>query len=199
MAGTFGLLVQDVQGRYILSNNHVLANENALPPGAAVFQPGLLDRGNPDTDQIAELTRFATLSAQAMNKVDAAVARLLAPDLAVPDVLFIGPPKGAAAAAEDMMVHKFGRTTSYRAGRVSSVDFDVKIPYDIGMVKFESQIAIRGVNGQRFSDQGDSGSAILDRETGNVVGLLFGGRTDGTLTFANHIEDVFAALGVALV
>jgi hypothetical protein len=199
MAGTFGLLVQDGQGRYILSNNHVLANENALPVGSAIFQPGLLDQGNPDTDQVAELARFVTLSAQTMNKVDAAVARLLGPNLAIPDILFIGPPKGVVAAAEDMVVHKFGRTTSYRVGRVSSIDFDVKIPYDIGMVKFASQIAIRGVNGQRFSDQGDSGSAILDRDTGNVVGLLFGGRTDGTLTFANHIEDVFQALGVTLV
>jgi hypothetical protein len=31
MAGTFGCLVTDGTKRFILSNNHVLANENALP------------------------------------------------------------------------------------------------------------------------------------------------------------------------
>jgi hypothetical protein len=199
MAGTFGLLVKDDEGRYVLSNNHVLANENALPAGAPIYQPGLLDGGKPATDQIAELTRFATLTTAGVNQVDAAVARLVKANLAVRDILFIGPPNGTAAAAVDMTVHKFGRTTGYRAGRVSSVDFDLKIPYDIGVVKFQGQIAIRGLNGQRFSDQGDSGSAILVRETGMVIGLLFGGQTDGTLTFANHIEDVFQALGVTLV
>jgi hypothetical protein len=196
MAGTFGLLVEDNGGRYVLSNNHVLANENALPAGAPIFQPGLLDDGNPSTDQIAELTRFVELKPGEMNKVDGAVARLLRANLAVRDILFIGPPQGTAAAARDMVVHKFGRTTSYTAGRVSSVTFDLNIPYDFGVVTFEDQIAVRGLNGQRFSDQGDSGSAIVARDTGQVVGLLFGGQTDGTLTFANQIADVLAALGV---
>src|SRR5262249_57423901 len=106
------------------------------------------------------------------------------------------PPQGTAQAARDMVVHKFGRTTSYTAGRVSSITFDVNIPYDIGVVTFEDQIAIRGLNGERFSDRGDSGSAIVVRGTGQVIGLLFGGRMDGTLTFANHIADVINALGV---
>jgi hypothetical protein len=198
MAGTFGALVEDDDGQYVLSNNHVLANENALPAGAAIFQPGLLDNGDPDTDQIAELTRFVELKTGETNKVDGAVARALKPSLVRRDILFIGAPAGTATAEVDMVVHKFGRTTGYRAGRVSSVEFDVKIPYDIGVVTFENQIAVRGLNGQRFSDQGDSGSAIVVRATRQVVGLLFGGRTDGTLTFANHIADVLAALGVTL-
>jgi hypothetical protein len=198
MAGTFGLLVEDAEGRYVLSNNHVLANESRLPAGSSIFQPGLLDQGHPNTDQIAELTRFVELKPGEMNKVDAAVARLLLPNLAKRDVLFIGPPQGTVAAARDMVVHKFGRTTSYTAGRVSSVTFDVNIPYDRGVVTFEDQIAVRGLGGARFSDQGDSGSAIVVRATGQVIGLLFGGRLDGTLTFANPISDVFDALGVTL-
>ncbi len=55
MAGTFGCLVTDGTSRYILSNNHVLANENALPLKSPIFQPGLLDNGNPAKDRIAEL------------------------------------------------------------------------------------------------------------------------------------------------
>ena len=60
------------------------------------------------------------------------------------------------------------------------------------------QIAVRGLNGQRFSDQGDSGSSIVVRETGQVIGLAVGGRLDGTLTFANPIGDVLDALRVTL-
>src|SRR5205823_11870989 len=46
MAGTFGALVKDAAGTYILSNNHVLAEEGRQAPGAPIFQPGLLDGGS---------------------------------------------------------------------------------------------------------------------------------------------------------
>ena len=211
MAGTFGAVVKDSQGdTYILSNNHVLAFENgveadgitrreALSPGAPIFQPGLLDDGNVSTDKIAELTRWIDLRADRDdNLVDGAIAKLASASLASPDILFIGAPTGTTAAANDMIVHKFGRTTSYRAGRISSVLFDVTIPYEVGDVMFTDQIAVRGLNGQRFSDSGDSGSAILERSTNKVVGLLFAGATNGSLTFGNHISDVLTQLKVRL-
>src|SRR5439155_5046066 len=77
-----------------------------------------------------------------------------------------------------------------------SVNFDLTVPYELGNVMFADQIAIRGLNSQRFSDAGDSGSAILERDTNNVVGLLFAGATNGNLTFANHIADVLAKLKI---
>jgi len=46
MAGTFGAVVKDKDGLYVLSNNHVLADENRLPLGSPIFQPGLLDGGD---------------------------------------------------------------------------------------------------------------------------------------------------------
>lgn len=211
MAGTFGLVVKDTAGvAYVLSNNHVLAFESgveadgvtrrdALPIGSPIFQPGLLDGGQANSDKIAKLTRWVDLRADRDdNVVDGAIAELDPQNGANSDVLFIGAPQGTAVAARDMMVHKFGRTTSYRVGTVSSVTFDVSIPYEVGTVKFEDQIAIRGQNGVRFSDSGDSGSAILERGTNKVVGLLFAGATNGSLTFANHIADVFAKLKVKL-
>ena len=114
-------------------------------------------------------------------------------------MLFIGAPAGTAAAAKDMVVHKFGRTTSYTAGRISSILFDVTVPYEVGDVMFQDQVAIRGLDGTRFSDSGDSGSAILERATNTVVALLFAGATNGSLTFANHIGDVMKKLKVKLV
>ena len=210
MAGTFGALVKDAKGKtYILSNNHVLAFENgidangtkreALPAGSPIYQPGFLDNGDVDTDAIAELTRWVDLRADKNdNLVDGAIARLTKANLADKNIHFIGPPTGSKMAEKDMIVHKFGRTTSYRAGRVSSVFFDVTVPYEVGDVVFVDQIAIRGRNGKRFSDSGDSGSAILERSSNKVVGLLFAGATNGSLTFCNHISDGLKQLKVRL-
>ena len=77
MAGTFGAVVSGGGTTYILSNNHVLADENALAIGSAIFQPGLLDHGNPAKDQVARLTRFITLKAGPANAVDAAIAEVV--------------------------------------------------------------------------------------------------------------------------
>lgn len=99
-------------------------------------------------------------------------------------------------AALDMVVHKFGRTTSYTAGRVTSIDTDVSVQYDAGTYTFESQIIIVGLSGQAFSDAGDSGSLILERSTQNAVGLLFAGSPSHTI--ANHLENVLQALNVQL-
>lgn len=212
MAGTFGAVVKDAQGnKYILSNNHVLAFENgveadgvtrrqALSPGAPIFQPGLLDGGSVANDKIAELTRWVDLHADRTdNSVDGAIAKILNAGSVSPSVLFIGNVTGKKTAARDMIVHKFGRTTSYRVGQVSSVVFDVTVPYEVGDVMFADQIAIRGLNNQRFSDSGDSGSLIMERGTNKAVGLLFAGATNGSLTFANHIRDVLTQLNVELV
>lgn len=196
MSGTFGALVKTTRTVYILSNNHVLADENRLPLASPIFQPALMDGGNIATDRIATLSRFIKLRADRYNRIDAALAQPLNRNLVAKDVLHIGPPSGTAAAAIDMMVHKFGRTTSYTAGRVTSIDTDVVVEYETAEFTFESQIIIRGSNSQMFSDSGDSGSLILQRGTNAAVGLLFGGSS--TYTIANHIAAVLRSLRVRM-
>lgn len=195
MAGTFGALVKRGETRFILSNNHVLADENRLPIGSPIFQPGLLDGGQVATDQIAALSNFIALTGAAPNQVDCAIAEV-SKKLASRNILFIGPPHGKETAKQDMLVHKFGRTTSYTVGRVTSVETDVNVEYETGVFSFSDQILIEGVNGEPFSDAGDSGSAILSRESNRVVGLLFAGSPSHTI--ANHIDDVLTALNVTL-
>jgi len=96
----------------------------------------------------------------------------------------------------DMVVHKFGRTTSYRVGRITSINTDVAVQYDTGVYRFANQIIIKGLNNQPFSAGGDSGSLILERATNKAIGLLFAGSS--THTIANHIKDVLTALSVTL-
>jgi len=196
MAGTFGALVKKSGGVFVLSNNHVLADENQLPLGSAIFQPGLLDGGKPATDQIATLTKFIRLKTTSMNKVDCAMAKALKASLVSNSILFIGPPQGTTAALIDMVVHKFGRTTSYRVGRITSINTDVSVQYETGLFKFGGQIIIKGLNNQSFSAGGDSGSLILERASNKAIGLLFAGSS--THTIANHIKDVLTALSVTL-
>ncbi len=196
MAGTFGALVTDKTSPYILSNNHVLADENRLPVGSPIFQPGLLDGGDPTTDQIAELTRAVLLQATVTNKVDCAIAKALKASLVSKEILYIGAPQGTVDAHLDMVVHKFGRTTSYRVGRVTSIDTDVTVQYETGNFTFGEQIIVVGLDGHPFSDAGDSGSLILERASNRATGLLFAGSRSHTI--ANHIGDVLQALNVTL-
>ncbi|HVV49357.1 MAG TPA: hypothetical protein VHO06_06855 [Polyangia bacterium] len=201
MAGTFGAVVADSSNtRYILSNNHVLANENTLPLGSPIFQPGLLDGGKPATDTIAALTKFIPIKFSGANHVDCAIAKPTSPKLISPTVL---PKVGKLAsstpiaAVVGMKVHKTGRTTGYRTGAVFDVSADVKVGYDAGTATFQNQVLVRGDTPQPFSDSGDSGSMIVDRQTQRATALLFAGST--AYTIGNHMSDVLAALGVTLV
>ena len=108
------------------------------------------------------------------------------------DAFGFQPPGGL----HERTVHKFGRTSGYSVGRISSIDTDVKLPYDIGTLTFESKILIVGLNGAAFSAPGDSGSLILERPSNQAVALLFAGSS--THTIANHIGDVLKALKVKL-
>lgn len=197
IAGTVGALVMDRQGRYLLSNNHVLADQNRLPFGTPILGPSPLDGGTPAQDAIARLEGYVPLDFAGPNYVDGAIARLDDPQAATPDILQIGPPSGSAQAELHMMVEKFGRTTGFTVGYVVSVSTDVKIPYDVGTALFADQIAIKPIAAGGFSDQGDSGALVLDRRTGLAVGLLFAG--SATISFANHIGDVLDAFGIDLV
>jgi hypothetical protein len=199
MAGTFGALVQKNAKHCILSNNHVLANENQLPLGSPIFQPGLLDNGDPTNDQIATLTQFEALSTSSPNKVDCAIAKLLDDRFAIGRVLpRVGKLSGnqPIAAKEQMKVHKVGRTTGYTRGRIFDVNADVRVGYDLGELLFEGQILVVG-EGDQFSAAGDSGSLIVDRTSKTATGLLFAG--SGTHTIANHLSDVLNTIGIGLV
>ena len=63
-AGTLGIIVRDrtTTERFILSNNHVLANVNDGQKGDAILQPATLDGGQNPADMVANLERFIPLT-----------------------------------------------------------------------------------------------------------------------------------------
>lgn len=77
-AGTLGAQVVDnTDGtNCILSNNHVIARQNAGAVGERIVQQGLFDGGSSPADDIATLKRVGMI-AGAGNRIDAAIAQIL--------------------------------------------------------------------------------------------------------------------------
>ncbi len=207
MAGTLGCFVRSGSSNalYILSNNHVLADENRYPRGGSIVQPGTLDGGSATADRVATLTRFVRLVPGQPNFVDCAIARLGSTIEA--DVHKLKGIGTLAGQRDDLqigdIVHKVGRTTGVRHGRVTAFELDgVAVEYEIGVVTFDDQIEIEGAGNRSFSDAGDSGSLIVD-DAMRAVALLFAGGDHGGangkgLTYANPIGAVLEALKVRL-
>jgi len=208
MAGTLGCFVRkgSSPALYILSNNHVLADENRYGKGKPIVQPGALDGCDPDGDHVAKLSAFVKLDPNATNLVDCAIAKLDAGIEANVTLLKgIGTLAGVRADALEVhgVVHKVGRTTGVRHGRVTAIELDgVSVEYDTGVMTFDDQIEVEGSGKRSFSDAGDSGSLIVD-DAFEAAALLFaggdhGGTNDKGLTYANPIQAVFSKLKVKL-
>jgi len=60
-AGTFGCIVNRNGNKYILSNNHVLANSNEANQGDPIYQPGVYDGGN-DSCTAAKLDSWVPIN-----------------------------------------------------------------------------------------------------------------------------------------
>lgn len=77
-AGTLGCFVTSRAdgAALILSNNHVLANENDAKAGDAILQPGTYDDGKRPADVVGKLANFVKLKAVGSNLVDCAVASI---------------------------------------------------------------------------------------------------------------------------
>jgi len=200
MAGTLAAVVAQGDRRFILSNNHVLAAENELAIGTAIYQPGLLDHGDPNADAIAQLSHFVPLTpAPTPNRVDCAIAEITDAGLVAARVLpRIGRLTSAEpiAAVEGMSVEKVGRGTGYTMGKVFDVSAHLTLQYDLGELEFIDQMLIRGASAP-FSAYGDSGALVVNAESGRATGLLIGGH--GEFSVANHLEDVLTLLDAALV
>lgn len=129
---------------------------------------------------------------QAINRVDAAVAKPVnAADL-LPEVLDIGEVHGTLVAALGMAVRKSGRTTGYTTGQINVIDTTVTVSYgESRTARFEGQFVTTPM-----SQGGDSGSLLVDGESLQAVGLLFAGSAQATIY--NPIRDVLEALQIDL-
>ena len=208
-SGTLGSMVEDAgANEYILSNNHVLADQNTAKPGQSILQPGLADLGcfQSPNDTVATFSHAVKLKfGGGKNTVDAAIAQV-EPGQVDPRILFIGQIASTVATPEPgLPVQKMGRTTCLTGGVVQGFFGHLKVNYSDTrkpkLANFENQIVVVStIAGKAFSEAGDSGSLIVTQDLcPQPVALLFAGSSDGSLTFANPISEVLDQLGVSMV
>ncbi|WP_321867134.1 chymotrypsin family serine protease [Paraburkholderia tropica] len=191
---------------HLLSNNHVIANENRSRMKDAVLQPGPSDGGKVNHDRVAGMARFIPLVGSP-NTVDCAIAEI-DPGVDydprnIPNLgLFSG---GVASSVEDgIRLKKFGAASGLTNGRVTAFEVnDIVVGYSIGNLRFNEQIEVEGANGGPFAKRGDSGSLVVDGDR-LAVGLVFatsnvGGTNGKGLTYVNPIRPVLDALNVDLI
>lgn len=202
-AGTLGARVTKGGNVYILSNNHVLARQNAGRVGENILQPGRYDTSPqcsiPAGSSIGTLSQFVTINfSGGSNTVDAALASTTSS--LVGNATFTGgygqPNHTTKDATVGMAVQKCGRTTSCTHGQVAAINATVTVQYDVGVATFVNQVVVGGKR-SAFSKAGDSGSLIVtDDANANPVALLFAGGQ--TTTIGNPINAVLQALGAAI-
>jgi len=207
-AGSLGAFVRDPATGvvHILSNNHVLADENRGNPGDSILQPGVYDNGVDPTDRVATLARFIPLVFQGTNLVDCAIASI---DNGNPfdstTLDGFGQLAGLRTAplTAQEVARKIGRTSGPTAGSVMAIELDnVSVDYDQGSAVFDSQIELQGAAGVPFSQGGDSGALIVD-DANEAFALLFAGSSQGGpdnlgFTYANPLATVLTQLKVDL-
>ncbi|WP_095415640.1 hypothetical protein [Thermogutta terrifontis] len=105
-------------------------------------------------------------------------------------------------------VQKYGRTTGWTMGTITSINTTILVSYSRGTARFVNQIVVQSPSA--FILPGDSGSLLVTQEAtlsesegvlldaNRPVGLLFAGNSDGTYAVANRIEDVLQALSSRL-
>jgi hypothetical protein len=210
-AGTTGAFVRRGTVAHVLSNNHVLANEDQAKTNDWILQRAPYDGGRQPAQRVARLKQWVRLKPTGTNFVDCAIAAIqpaVAYDAGrLRHLVDNGDRKLAGVAADTLdagdMVYKLGRTTGSTSGRVTAFDVDnVVVAYDAGNLRFDNQIEIEGTGRTSFSDGGDSGSLILN-ESMQAVGLLFAGGDQGGsnglgLTYANPIQRVLKDLKATL-
>lgn len=147
-AGTIGARVTDGNNVYALSNNHVYADENNASTGDNVLQPGDIDGGvNPD-DAIGTLHAFKKMKFNNLgrclnrgkdcNTIDAAIALSSTDNLGnatLPEG-YGTPTSTTVAASNDLVVKKYGRTTSQTVGTITGISATVNVGYDSGSAIF---------------------------------------------------------------
>ncbi|WMT38932.1 hypothetical protein RE628_15480 [Paenibacillus sp. D2_2] len=150
-SGTAGLIVStDPQGldQYILSNNHVLVNNNSSRTSVTI-QPGGADGGTTKKDLVGYMSKFVKLHKKKNNYIDAAITKPLSRNLVKPRYAVYGNVPGHITSYKvGDQFKKVGRTSGVVTGTVESIHTDIQVNYgdygNLGTITFKNQSIIRG-------------------------------------------------------
>jgi len=132
----------------------------------------------------------SSIRKQAVNKIDAALARPINDNDVLDEIRNIGTINGVAEAELGMPLRKSGRTTDFTTDEVRVLDATVNVSYGTGRTaSFEEQIVAGAM-----SQGGDSGSLVVHEDSRDAVGLLFAGSDQSTIL--SPIQTVLDLLNV---
>jgi hypothetical protein len=171
----------------------VLARSGNAMAGDPIVYPGPADGGKLPANRVAALSDFIPFDSTGtlVNQVDAALAEVDPSRLG--EIAFeidkATAPFGTIRPRRGMGVAKAGRTTGKTRGEIIDVNFRFVMQYSgvAGKVGFIDQVLCT-----RYTDAGDSGSIVVDTESGKIVGLHFAGAEGGSVF--NPIQPVMSAL-----
>ena len=190
--GTLAAIVKKGKKFFLLSNSHVLADSGRGKLGDEIFFPGEADRGNGQLQRVGVLSAICPFKKtdDFVNRVDAALAAVDDAFVAKLDfsIFRAKSPLATTDPQRDMTVAIRGRTSGESEGTVKDVHFSTIIPYPgVGKLGFIDQILCT-----RYSKPGDSGSVVVDKKNGLIVGLHVAGSSEGSIF--NPISEVVKAL-----
>lgn len=194
-AGTIGAVVLKGSTKYLLSNNHVYARENAASIGEREDAPGRYD-GHPKcavTPQCGTLAQFVNISFSGNNTIDCAIA-LMSTSNPTSVVQSGGYTASSTVVSPSvgLAVKKSGRTSGLTTGTIQAINVTIQVGYSSGVATFTGQIMTPAT----FIRSGDSGSLMVTQSGNNPVGLCFAGGSGGS--FANPIGPVLQAFGATI-
>lgn len=128
---------------------------------------------------------------QAINQVDAAVAKPVGGVEISDEILDIGVIGGVTPAKLGMRVRKSGRSTGFTTGVITVMEATVDVNYGDRAARFDSQLISTSM-----SAPGDSGSLLVAEDSLLAVGLLFAGSDQ--VTIYNPIQIVLDRLKVRI-
>ncbi|WP_419786594.1 hypothetical protein [Pseudodesulfovibrio sp.] len=192
--GTLGAFVKGTgkleSHYYLLSNNHVLALNNAFPVGSLCYQPSVPEGGGAG-EICAELSDFVPLDSDGANLVDAAIAQV-DEKLIAPERPYASDPVPATELKIGTEVMKEGFTSGLTFGVILTSDVTIKVQSASG----DSYNMVEQYACSYTSLAGDSGALVMRREDERAVGLHFAGGTG--IAYMSSIERVLEALQVEL-
>lgn len=192
-AGTIGAVVLKGSTKYLLSNNHVFARENAASIGEREDAPGRYD-AHPKcavTPQVGTLAQFVNINFGGNNTIDCALSTNTA-NVSVAQSGGYTATSTVVPPSVGLAVKKSGRTSGLTHDTISAINVTINVGYSSGTATFTGQI----MTGGQFIRSGDSGSLMVTETGNNPVGLCFAGGSGGA--FANPIGPVLQALGATI-
>jgi hypothetical protein len=192
-AATLGCLAQDRQERgrvYILCDRSGLCPAAFSPrAGDPIVQPGIVDGGNPATDIIAEIARWAVVRDDPPNaaaNISAALAAVRGLTDVSPELRGRGFLRGVRQARSGQPVFAVGRTGGVLSGVRNTPGPDGAVPIPFGEV----------IECSAMLGPGDSGAILVDAEN-YALGLGFAGNDQ--ISLFHPMQRVLDALNVDLI